>query len=77
MGPQDEKTPEQKFQAEIQAALTIGNDLALSTGGQGAYEVAGKISMLCQAIRLIYTELEKVRALVPKEEAKPAEAQAA
>lgn len=77
MGPQEEKTPEEKFRAEIQAALSIGQELAMTISGQGAYEIAGKVSMLCQAVRLVYTELEKVRGMVPKEETKPSEDQAA
>jgi hypothetical protein len=72
-----EKSPEEKFRAEIQAALGIGQEVALALGGQGAYEYAGKITMLCQAIRLVYTELEKVRALVPKDESTPTAAPSA
>lgn len=66
-----EMSPEEKFKAEIQAALSIGQELALTVAGQGAYEFAGKVSMLCQAIRLVYTELEKVHATVPKAEHPP------
>lgn len=72
MGPQEEQSPEEKFAEQIKAALSVGNDLALSISGQGAYEAAGKISMLCQAIRLTYAELEKIRATVPKDEPAPA-----
>lgn len=47
------------LEEHLKSALDIGRALALELGSAGSFEASGKVSMLCQAIRLVFAELEK------------------